>query len=191
MGVPRWTDQIPLVRAYDFTGIRRLVDVGGGQGSMLAAILHEYPAMTGVLLDLASARNGTSKHFAEAGVAGRCEFVERSCFDPLPAADAFWLSCLVHALDDERAAAAFARVREAIHPEGRMLVVERVVPEGDAPSFAKLLDVTMLVVTGGRERTEAEFADLFNRTGFSLRRVAPLPYVPAGIGLSILEARPV
>jgi hypothetical protein len=190
MGVARWTDQIPLVRAYDFAGIRKIVDVGGGQGSMLAAILHENPAMRGVLLDLASARNGHSRHFEDAGVAERYEFVEGSCFDRLPAADAYWLSCLLHALDDERATAALARVREAIHPEGRLLVVERIVPEGDAPSFAKLLDVTMLVVAGGRERTEAEFASLFQRSGFALRRIVQLPYVPAGIGLGILEARP-
>lgn len=191
MGVARWTDQLPLVKAYDFSGIRRLIDVGGGQGSMLAAILHEYPTVTGVLLDLASARNGHSQHFVDAKVADRYQFVEGSCFDPLPAADAYWLSCLVHMLDDARTALAFTRVREAIEPSGRLLVVERVVPEGDVPSFAKLLDLTMLVVPGGRERTEAEFGALLAKTGFALTRVVPLPYVPAGIGLSIIEAKPV
>jgi hypothetical protein len=94
-------------------------------------------------------------------------------------------------MNDERALVALGRVREAIAPRGRVLVIERVLPTGDAPHFGKLLDLTMLVLLGGRERTEAEFRSLYERSGFRLSRVVPLPFFVAGIGLGVVEGEPV
>jgi hypothetical protein len=123
-------------------------------------------------------------------VADRCTIVEGSGFDAAPKGDGYLLSCLLHAMNEERALIILRRVRESISADGRLLIVERILPTGDAPHFGKLLDLTMLLVTGGRERTQDDFAELLARASFKLSRVVPLPYVAAGIGLSILEATP-
>jgi hypothetical protein len=124
-------------------------------------------------------------------VADRVEIVEGSAFDPLPAGgDGYILSSVLHFMDDTRSLTALRRVRDAIVPSGKLLVVERVIPPGDEPYFGKLLDLTMLVLNGGRERTEVEFGELFMRAGFRLSRVVPLPFFAAGIGLSVVEGLP-
>jgi hypothetical protein len=188
MGTSRWQDQRPIVDAYDFRGIRCLVDVGGGEGSMLAAVLHAHPEMTGVLVDLPNVVLGAERHLASAGVADRCRIVAGSCYDALPrGGDAYVLSSVLHFMSDEQALVALGRVREAMAVDGRVLVIERILPADDAPHFGKLLDLTMLVLLGGRERTEAEFRALYARSGFRLSRVVPLPFFVAGIGLGVVE----
>lgn len=121
------------------------------------------------------------------GLADRCESVGGDFFETVPAnGDAYLMKMIVHDWDDARAIAILKNVRKAMAPNGRVLLVEAVIPPGNAPSPGKLLDVNMLVMTGGRERTEEEFRDLYRKSGFELVRV-----VPAHPTASIIEGRPV
>jgi hypothetical protein len=191
MGATSWREQLALPRTYDFGGIERLVDVGGGEGSMLAAILHERPALRGVLVDIPSGLDRTMRHFRDAGVADRCTLHAGSADDALPAGDGYLLSCLLHAMDDDVAVRVLGRVRDAIAPAGRVVIVERIVGPRNEPGLSKLLDLSMLVVPGGRERTECEWRELLCRSGFELRRVIPLPYFSGGMELHAIEGGPV
>lgn len=187
MGATEWRDQAAIVEAYDFKGITRLVDVGGGLGTMLAAILRAHPEMRGVVVDLPAALKGTADHMQSAGVADRCEIVEGSAFDALPKGDGYLLSSVLHLLDDEKGEKALRRVNEAMDPGGKLLILDRVLPPGDEPYFGKFLDLTMLVMMGGRERSADEYRALYERTGFKVNRIVPMPFFAAGIGLSIVE----
>jgi hypothetical protein len=167
-----------VVGAYDYADIRCLVDVGGGRGELLAAILRAHPAMRGVLFDLPQALAGSDAHLAAAGVADRCEALAGSFFDAVPAGgDAYLLKSVLHDWDDERARQILERCRQAMDGRGRLLVVERVLPERMTRSAADRLlaasDLNMLVALSGRERDEAAFRALFRAAGFALTRVAP------------------
>lgn len=173
-----------VVAAYDFSGLRLLVDVGGGHGSLLAGILAANPRLSGIVYDLPQVIEGTRIALAAAGLEGRCRAEGGSFFERVPAgADGYILSFVLHDWDDERATAILRNVRQAMSPDGRVLVVEGLIPEGDEPSLSKLSDLEMLVMTsGGRERTAEEFRELFAAAGLRLTRV-----VPAG-AVFVLEA---
>jgi SAM-dependent methyltransferase len=190
MGASSWREQLPLPQNYDFSGIECLVDAGGGEGTMLAAILHEQPEMRGVLVELPGGIDRTMRHFVDAGVADRCTLVEGSAFDELPQGDGFVMSCVMHALNDESSLQALARIRAAIKPDGRLVIIERIVAPGDAPGLAKTLDLTMLLMNGGKERTETEWHELLSAAGFKLTRIVPLPYFSGGAELAAIEATP-
>ncbi len=190
MGASSWREQLPLPRTYDFRGIKCLVDVGGGEGTMLAAILHETPELRGVLVEIPAGIDRTMRHFAEAGVSDRCTLHEGSAFDKLPRADGYFMSCVLHAMGDVKALCALARVREAIEPEGRLVILERIILAGNAPGLAKLLDLTMMLMNGGKERTEREWHELLSEAEFSLTRTVPLPYFSGGAELVAIEAVP-
>lgn len=191
MGAPTWEAQLPLPRTYDFSGIRRLVDVGGGEGTMLAAILHEHPEMAGTLVEIPAGIDRTMRHFHGAGVADRVTLTEGSGFDQLPSGDGYLLSCVLHAMDDAASLKVLARIREAISPDGRLVILERVVPPGDESAVAKILDLSMLVLLGGKERTEVEWNDLLAAADYKLTRMVPLPYFSGGAELIAIEGRPV
>ncbi|GAA3283628.1 MULTISPECIES: methyltransferase [Dactylosporangium] len=191
MGATTWDEQLPLPQTYDFSGIKRLVDVGGGEGTMLAAVLHEHPEMTGVLVELPSGIDRTKRHFHEAGVADRAEIVEGSAFDVLPHGDGYMMSCVLHAMNDESSVVALSRIRDAIDPDGRLIILERIVAAPDEPSLAKILDVSMMLMNGGQERTEAEWHGLLAQAGFKLSRIVVLPYFSGGAELAAIEATPV
>lgn len=154
MGATSWQEQLPLPRAYDFGGIRRLVDVGGGEGTMLAAILHEHPDMCGLLVELPGGIDCTMRHFVDAGVADRCELVEGSGFDEPPPGDGYLLSCVLHAMDDTNSVRVLSRIRDSIETDGRLVILERIVAPGDDPGLAKFLGLTMMLmnVLGNRQR---------------------------------------
>jgi hypothetical protein len=174
-----------VMAAYDFSGIRRLVDVGGGHGFFLTCVLLANPAMTGVLFDQPHVVEGGRAALAEAGLGERCEVVGGDFFVSVPAgADAYLLSWIIHDWDEERGLAILRNCREAIAPDGRLFLLECVLPEGDEPHFGKVLDI-FLMPLGGIERTEAEYADLLARAGFHLKRV-----VPTMAPISVLEAEP-
>src|SRR5215212_6381768 len=156
-----------VVAAYDFAGIGTLVDVGGGHGSLLAAVLRAHPAMRGVLVDRPEVIAGARAYLEQAGVQGRCDVVAEDFFASVPSGgDAYLLKSVIHDWDDERAVAILSTCRRAMPARGRLLVVDWVVPSGDEPSFAKLLDLLMLVWTpGGKERTEAEHRALLASAG--------------------------
>jgi SAM-dependent methyltransferase len=190
MGAPTWEEQLPLPRTYDFGGVGRLVDVGGGEGTMLAAILHEHPEMHGVLVEIPAGIDRTMRHFHDADVADRVTLTEGSGFDRLPAGDGYLLSCVLHVMDDAASLKVLERIREAIDPDGRLVILERVVPPADEPALAKILDLSMLVMDGGKERTEVEWNDLLATAGFKLTRMVPLPYFSGGAELVAIEAKP-
>jgi hypothetical protein len=164
-----------IVQAYDFSGFQTLVDVGGGQGTLLAAILQAQPHLQGVLLDLPAVVEAARPALAAAGVAERCEIVAGDFFGELPrGGDAYLLKNIVHGWNDARAAAILQRCGAAMAADSRLLLVESVIPPGNAPSLGKLMDLEMLVMTeGGRERTEEEFRALLGAGGFQLLGVTP------------------
>jgi SAM-dependent methyltransferase len=171
-----------VAEAYDFTPYRRVVDVGGGHGQLLSAILARNPHVSGVLLDLpagvAAARQGAG------GPLPGAELVEGDFFQSVPAADVYVMKKVIHDWDDARAIAILRNCRKAMSPEGRVLVAETLVPPGDEPHQIKSIDIVMLAVTGGLERTQAQFAALFEAAGLRLERV-----IPTKAAIAIIEAR--
>jgi SAM-dependent methyltransferase len=179
--MPAWLAAV--VNAYDFSGFERIVDVGGGRGALLRTILAANPRVRGVLHDLPGVVSGASAGGGD--VADRLEIVAGDFFEALPAgADAYVLSGVIHDWNDEAAVKILKNCRRAIRADGRLLILETVLtPESD-PARA-LMDVLMMVLTGGRERTEPEFRSLVRDGGFSLERVISIG------GSAILENRPV
>jgi SAM-dependent methyltransferase len=172
-----------FVEAYDFSRFERIVDVGGGHGVKLLAILSANPRLRGVLYDLPAVVAGALA-LGPGAVGDRCEIVGGDFFEGVPAgADAYLLSGIIHDWDDEAAVKILRSCRRAIRPDGTLLLVETVLTPSSDPSRA-LMDVLMMVLTGGRERTEPEFRTLLRKAGFSLSRVIPTP------GAAILESRP-
>ena len=175
-----------MLDAYDFTGVGVLADIGGGNGSTLVGILERHPEMRGILFDLPGVVERAGAGIEAAGLQGRCEVVGGSFFEAVPGgADAYLLRHIIHDWDDERATAILRTVRRAMGEGARLLVVEGVIPPGDEPSFAKLLDLTMLVAPGGLERTEEEYRRLYEAAGFRLRRI-----VPTAAGVDVIEGEP-
>jgi len=152
------------------------VDVGGGTGTLLAAVLGKCPDATGVLFDLPEVAEQAQPAIGAAGLAGRCEILAGDFFESVPeGGDAYVLSWILHDWDDERAEAILRNCRAACAPGAHLVIVETILPPGDEPHFGKVLDVAMLVVTGGRERTEAEYAGLLERAGFRFSAAVPTP----------------
>jgi hypothetical protein len=161
-----------IVEGYDFGRFHKIIDVGGGHGQLLSAILRRYPGPLGVVFDVPHVVENTQRAIVADGLSERCEAVAGNFFDFVPAgADAYLLKQVLHDWDDAPATAILRNVRQAIPIEGRLLVIELVVPPGNEPSLSKLLDLDMLVVTGGRERTEIEYRDLLAKAGFRLNNV--------------------
>jgi SAM-dependent methyltransferase len=171
-----------IVDAYDFSQFERVVDVGGGHGALLAAILTANPRLHGVLHDLPGVLAGAS---VPSTVADRLEMVASDFFQAVPAgADAYLLKGIIHDWNDASAVAILKNCRQAIRPDGRLLILDTVLIPSSDPASA-LMDMLMMVLTSGRERTESEFRSLLREAGFSLVRVIPTA------GPSILESRPV
>jgi hypothetical protein len=174
-----------MTDAYDFSDIPVLADVGGGNGSLLKTVLQKHPSMRGILYDLPGVVERAKPNLQSAGIADRCNVIGGSFFDSIPAgADAYLLRHILHDWDDEKATRILTNIHAAMSPAGRLLVVEGVVPTGNDPSFAKLLDLTMMVLPGGKERTEDEYRTLFQNGGFALTRV-----VPTNADVTIIEGR--
>jgi hypothetical protein len=174
-------------RAYDFSRFRLVVDVGGGEGALLADILAQYSQPAGLLFDQPHVVMGAASLLANAGVADRCRIASGSFFDAVPAGgDAYVLQHVLHNWDDERCLAILDRCRAAIDAGGVLLVIENVLPDaGEPAAHLALLDLHMMVMLGGRERTRAEFRSLLERSGFELLRATR-----TDAGTEILEAIP-
>jgi predicted O-methyltransferase YrrM len=180
------TESAAVLAAHDFSAAKTVVDVGGGQGFLLAAILQANPSLRGVLFDLPDTVTRAHRVFESAGVRDRLEVIGGSFFDAVPAGgDAYMLKSVIHDWDDDRAVAILANCRRAMTTSGTLLLIERVIPSGNEPSVAKWMDVNMLVATGGRERTEAEYRSLYASAGFELTRItATAAY------MSLIEGKP-
>ena len=178
----------PVIAAYDFSGIRTVVDVGGGHGAFIAAILSAYPTMRGILFDLPHVVAGAQPLLEAASVADRCETMGGSFLEAAPAGgDAYLLSKVIHDWGDDRAAAILMNCRQAMGAHSRLLLVETVIPPGNTPHPGKLGDINMLVANvGGRERTEAEFRTLLTTAGFTLTRIVPTTQAES----SVIEGLP-
>jgi ubiquinone/menaquinone biosynthesis C-methylase UbiE len=188
-GVARST-AAQVLQVCDLAGVERLVDVGGGRGTLLAAILKACPRMRGILFDLPYVIEGARDTIDREGVADRCELVPGDfTTEPVPVGDAHILSHVIHDWDDAQATAILKNCRQSLPAHGRLLVVEAVVPPGNEPSWSKTNDLDMLVLEGGLERTEAEFRALYDRAGFRLTGMTRLP--PRQSGKSAIEGVPI
>ncbi len=175
-----------ILAAYGFGGARTIVDVAGGQGALLRGILDAAPGARAVLFDLPHVIAMARPRFVEAGLEGRAELVAGDFFAAVPAGgDIYILRKVIHDWYDDEAVAILRTCRAAMHPGARLLLIETLVPEGNDYSYAKLLDLLMLVYPGGQERTLAEYRALLTSAGLDLRRV-----IPTASALSILEAMP-
>lgn len=179
-----------VARVTDWRGVRRVVDVGGGHGELLVELLKAKPALEGVVFDLPHAAKGASARLKAEGLARRGRFVTGSFFEAVPeGADAYLLKSILHNWDDAKSLAILGQVRAAMGPKGRVVLVERVMPErphGGRRDHAILRsDLNMLVSLGGRERTRGEFAALLAKTGFGAPSVKS-----TATDYSVIEARP-
>ena len=175
-----------VAAAYDFSRAGTVVDVGGGQGGLLAAILAASPLARGVLFDLPHVASMARQNLETAGLSARCRTEAGDFFKEVPAGgDIYLLRKVIHDWDDERARHILRTCRSAMTEGSRLLLLEMVVPAGNTPSYAKLLDLLMLVYAGGRERTESEYRNLLVSAGFSMKRI-----VPSASAISIIEATP-
>lgn len=175
-----------VVAAYDFSTIRTLVDVGGGHGELVSAALRAYPELRAVVFDQPAVVEGTRLRLAATGLDQRCEITGGSFFESIPAGgDIYTLKDILHDWDDEKAITILRNCRRSMNDSARLLVMERILPPGNDPMIGKLIDITMLVFTGGRERTQAEYAALLEAAGFKVTGI-----FSSTLDTSVIEARP-
>ncbi len=175
-----------FVAAYDFSQFKQIVDVGGGQGALLRVILSSNPDVHGVLYDLPKVVAGATD--LRAGeVAARCKILEGDFFKAVPeGGDAYVLKSIIHDWSDEEALVILRNCRHAISHDGKLLLIEHVLrPPSNEPDPSGLMDLMMMVLLSGRERTESHFRALLQKAGFSLIRVIPTPIT------AIIESRPI
>jgi hypothetical protein len=163
----------PLVEAYDFSGIETMADIAGGHGYLLAQILKANPETRGILFDAQSVIDGASGLLEREGVSDRVEKASGDFFKEVPASDAYIMKHIIHDWDDERSVLIMKNIHRAMKENGKLLLAEMVVPDGNAPHPSKALDLEMLVSPGGVERTEDEYRELFAAAGFRLNRIVP------------------
>lgn len=173
-----------VIEAYDFSGINTLIDIAGGHGRLLTEILEANPSLRGVLFDLPHVIEGARENVAKTNAADRVEFVSGDFFVSIPGGgDAYIMKHIVHDWDDERSLTILRNIKQVMNPGGRVLLVESVIADGNAQDFGKLMDIEMLVSPGGKERTAAEYEELFSRAGLRLTRI-----IPTKSAYSVIEA---
>ncbi|MGH3838293.1 MAG: methyltransferase [Pseudonocardiaceae bacterium] len=179
-----------ILAGYDFSRFGTLVDVGGGDGTLIAAILNASPAMRGVLFDLPAGVEAAARTLEAAGVTDRCRVVTGDFFASVPeGADAYLLKSVIHDWDDERAVAILRSCYRAMPTTGTVLVVESVLPlraESPETTGTVMSDINMLVSTGGRERTEDQFRALFAAASLELTKI-----IGVGADYHVIEGSPV
>jgi hypothetical protein len=178
------TEPAAVAAAYDFSRFTTIADIGGATGNMLTAILAKHAGTRGILFDLPHAATHARSFIEQSGMTARIQIEAGSFFEAVPAgANAYILSHIIHDWGEEQCLTILSNCRRAMNNDDRLLIVEIVLPEGDTPHFGKMLDILMLMVTGGRERTEREYKELLDKAGFRLTRV-----VPTASLVSIVEA---
>lgn len=172
-----------IVDVYDFSGIRKITDVGGGLGHLMAEILIANPSVEGVVADIPSVIEDARHYLCSKGLEDRCQVVGIDFLDHiLPGSDAYLLSHILHDWPDAACLKILKNCYKAMESGDKLLIVEIVIPPGNEPSIAKLLDLEMMVTTGGRERTTDEYRDLLETSGFTLLRI-----IPTRASVSIIE----
>jgi len=173
-----------IVEAYDFSGFDTLVDVAGGHGLLLSQILKANPGLKGVLFDVPEVIEGAAPLLEREGVADRVRTVSGNFFVTVPAdADAYIMKHIIHDWDDDRSIRILANINRVMRPNGKVLLAETVVPEGNDGHLSKIMDLEMLVSPGGVERTSAEYEELLSNAGLRSQRI-----VPTNSAYSIIEA---
>jgi hypothetical protein len=163
-----------IVESCDFSAIRKLVDIAGGHGLLLAEMLKANPHMQGVLFDLPSVIEGAGALLEKEGVRSRVELATGDFFKAVPSgADAYVMKHIIHDWDDERSIRILKNIGTAMNQGGKVLIIEMVIPEGNEPSSAKAMDLQMLVMESGKERTRDEYRSLLEAAGFRLTRITP------------------
>jgi hypothetical protein len=165
----------PVLEAYDFSWLngKTLVDIGGGHGYLLTTILKKYPEIHGVIFDLDHVVAGAPSNIAAAGLAATCRAAAGDFFTEVPSGDAYIMKNIIHDWNDEKALSILRNCHRDGKTNLKVILIEAVITPGNEPHFAKWLDLEMLLLPGGRERTEEEFAELFESAGFRLKRVVP------------------
>ncbi len=175
-----------MISAYDFSNFSVLADIGGGNGSLLTTVLQKHNHLRGILYDLPGVAVRARERISALELADRCEVIGGSFFESIPpGADAYLMRHILHDWSDKEAELILRNTRAAMHSDNRLLVIEGVIEPGNAPSFGKLLDLTMLTLAGGKERTATEFHQLFEAGGFELTRI-----IPTEAEVCIIEGRP-
>jgi len=175
-----------ILSLYDFSNFGTVVDVGGGHGGLITSILKSNPKVKGILFDAPQVIEGARPKLEAAGLAERCETVAGDFFKSVPAGgDAYVMKWIIHDWDDEKSITILRNCRSRMRANGRLILVDCVVPESDEPHFSKFIDLNMLVMTGGKERTAKEFEQLLGAAGFRLLRI-----IPTELPTSIVEAEP-
>ena len=167
-----------VAAAYDFTGLLSVVDVGGGRGTLIAGLLKANTALRGMVFDIEAGLAETEAYLKEEGVHDRCAVKRGSFFDHVPSGhDAYVLKNIIHDWSDEKAAVILANCRKAMGPECRLILVEQILPARSEDSASArnvfMADMQMMVMLGGRERTQEEFRVLLEGAGFQLTKVIP------------------
>jgi hypothetical protein len=173
--------------AYDFSQFDTMVDLGGGLGGVIRAILHSTPRLRGIIADMPFLESDARQAITADKLSDRCEFVGCDFFASVPVAcDAYFMKHILHDWDDAKATQILRNIRSVIPAHGKLIVADAVLDDGPAPHPAKLIDIEMIAFPGGKERTEAEFRSLFAETGFKLTRV-----IQNQSPLALIEAVPV
>lgn len=173
-----------MTDAYDFATFGTLADIGGGNGSLITSVLKKHTSLKGILYDLPGVTERAKSNLAKDGLADRCQVIGGSFFESIPSgADAYLMRHIIHDWDDEKSTTILRNVHKVIKDSGRLLLIEGVISEDNSPSFGKLLDLTMLTIPGGKERTASEFRDLLKQSGFELKRI-----IPTAAEVSVIEA---
>jgi len=174
-----------IVDAYDFSGTQKIIDVGGGYGSLLSAILQKNTHLQGILYDTKKVTTEARKGIEDAGLASRCEIIAGDFFSSVPSgADTFLLRRIIHDWDDEKSIKILKNCRQAMDNGGKLLLAETIIEHGNALSPGKFYDIDMMVMVGGLERTLDEYSVLFEAAGFTLTNV-----VSTKSNMSIMEGQ--
>jgi ubiquinone/menaquinone biosynthesis C-methylase UbiE len=172
----------PMVDTYDFSAFNTVVDIGGGNGEVISAILNKNATVKGILFDLPEVIDRSNNNISAGGLSNRCQLVAGSFFDSVvKGGDAYIMRHILHDWSDTDAITILTNCRKSMNPGGKILVVEAVIQEGNEPSPFKLLDLTMLLI-GGKERTRNQFENIFSKAGLKLNRIVPFQH-----DLSVVE----
>lgn len=163
-----------IIDSYDFTKINTIADIGGGYGGLMIKILEVYPSITGVIADDPFVLQNTKKIINTHGFDERCKTINCDFFKEIPSGyDAYMMSHILHDWNDEQCSIILKNCHKAMRIESKLLIIEMIIPTGNEPSISKLMDLEVLVMGGGCERTESEFYNLIKSSGFSLDRILP------------------
>ena len=185
IGINR-SDAPAIAAAYDFSSCSRIADIGGATGHILATILASHPGPRGTVFDLPHNQSGAAELIQSRGMSDRINFAAGSFFESIPSgSDLYMLSHIIHDWSEAQCLSILANCHRAMSPDSRLLIIEAVLPEGNAFHPGKMLDMTMLATTPGQERTEPEYRALLEKADFKLTRV-----IPTSSSVSIVEAIP-